>query len=583
MRTLRARHGIGVGRARRASRALRARDGARGALLLLASCGALAACTGQEVPEPPSPGIPPVRPQVPVGPPARPTLFDIRVTGPGVSIRPGGVTRLSVYVLRFGRPAAPVRVGVTGLPQGVYDSLPEDEVVLADGEAVFEIELRADASAAHSLPTSAQVTATAAGERIDMNVNVTVAGGPGDVDTSFEGGVVRTSFANSDGEANGVAVLPDAKVLVVGTVSSPHASRVALARYDRDGKLDSSFGERGVVLTSQGSSADGRAVALQRDGKVIVAGSAHGGASGVDFFVARYLSDGTLDPSFGSHGDGKVVTAIGDFADRAHAVVVQPDGKIVVGGDTFVEGSGLDFALARYLPDGSLDPSFGAGGVVVLPVQEGTGRDVVHGLALHDVAGSRGIVAVGDTGDFAVARFDGSGVLDPTFGTEGLARGLFGARRGAAYAVKVSSQGALLVAGHAAQSFAVAKLDAGGRLVSSFGDGGTTVTALSAQYADMANAIVEQQDGKIILGGFRDRLTHASGDFAFVRYLANGAVDPSFGKGGVVIFPTFGGQRHDAIRAMGIQEDERVPTARLVSVGASAQVKGAFSLMRHWL
>src|SRR5207245_5340246 len=135
----------------------------------------------------------------------------------------------------------------------------------------------------------------------------------------------------------------------------------ALARYNADGTLDPSFGGGGRVLTNFAGRDEASALALQSDGKIVVAGfSGAGGRQ--DFAVARYNPDGSLDPSFGS--GGRVLTDFGGD-DEAAALALQSDGKIVVTGFSFSDAGGSDIALARSNPDGTLDASFGSGGRVL--------------------------------------------------------------------------------------------------------------------------------------------------------------------------------------------------------------------------
>src|SRR5947209_18146229 len=171
------------------------------------------------------------------------------------------------------------------------------------------------------------------------------------------------------------------------------------------GDLDATFGTGGRVLTDFGGGAGARALALQADGRIVVAGRSRV-AVGDDFALARYNPNGSLDPSFGS--GGRVLTDFG-VDDEASALALQSDGKIVVAGFSDVVGFG--FALARYNPDGSLDPSFGSGGRVLTG-----GVALARGLVLQ--ADGRIVVAgvsagfAGDS-DFALARFNPDGSLDP--------------------------------------------------------------------------------------------------------------------------------------------------------------------------
>jgi uncharacterized delta-60 repeat protein len=173
----------------------------------------------------------------------------------------------------------------------------------------------------------------------------------GDLDPTFGvGGKVSTDFG-ADDSANDVAIQSDGKIVVVGRTFF----NFALARYNRDGSLDPDFGSGGKVITEANSIVSAQAVAIQSDGKIVVAGQ-----DSEDFATIRYNSDGTLDTSFGV--GGKVVTNFFNH-DAALAIALQPDGKIIVGGGFQNARRRFDFALARYNSDGSLDTSFGAGGL----------------------------------------------------------------------------------------------------------------------------------------------------------------------------------------------------------------------------
>src|SRR4051812_27547114 len=168
---------------------------------------------------------------------------------------------------------------------------------------------------------------------------------PGDLDVSFSGdGRQTTDFGGSD-LAAAVAVQADGKIVVAGSSDG----NFALARYGVDGALDPSFSGDGLVTTDLGGTDDGQGVAIQADGRIVVAG-----ASGGDFALARYTTGGGLDPSFS--GDGRQTTDFG-AADGATSVAIQSDGRIVLGG-----GSGGGFALARYDAAGELDASFSGDG-----------------------------------------------------------------------------------------------------------------------------------------------------------------------------------------------------------------------------
>jgi uncharacterized delta-60 repeat protein len=168
------------------------------------------------------------------------------------------------------------------------------------------------------------------------------------VTTDFGLGGINRAFA--------LVLQPDGKLVAAGT----NNIGFALARYLPDGRLDPTFGVGGKVTTdfAFGGSDQASALILQPDGKLVAAGSAIVVDEIFRFALARYRPDGSLDPTFGT--GGRVVTEFGDRANRATALVLQPDGKLVAAGAT----DDGDFALARYRPDGSLDATFGTGGEV---------------------------------------------------------------------------------------------------------------------------------------------------------------------------------------------------------------------------
>src|SRR3954470_1394584 len=255
---------------------------------------------------------------------------------------------------------------------------------------------------------------------------------PGDLDPSFGmGGKTVTRFFNNGGiEINyprAIALQPDGKMIVAGRAySSQTGDDFAIARYNPDGTLDAGFGSNGLVRTDFfGLTDQAMGVAVLPDGKIIAGGFAVVGfinnQADAAFALARYNSNGTLDAAFGS--GGKVTTNFFDSLDEAFAMVLQPDGKIVLAG--FVtqgidNGERYDFAVVRYQPDGSLDATFGNGGKTFTDF---AGRgDRAYWAALQPdgkivLAG----VAYGVTtdADFALARYNTNGTLDITFNGTG--------------------------------------------------------------------------------------------------------------------------------------------------------------------
>ena len=303
----------------------------------------------------------------------------------------------------------------------------------------------------------------------------------GSLDPTFDGdGRVTTDFGFFDGAAD-VVIGADGKIVAVGTTSDQGSgqSDIALARYQPDGSLDTSFGVGGKV-TLDFATDSGSAVALQADGRIIVAGSANYSPAvlNMDFVVARYNSDGSLDPSFG--GDGTVTIDFGP-EDLARELALQSDGKILVVGRADPDGGGdmqADFALARLNSDGSLD-TMGLDPYVDAPF--GTG-----GKVTTDFGASDELFAVGiETGGRIVgAGWSVNPQGDPPDG-----------------------------------SFALARYNVNGSLDSTFGAMGKVITDYTSG-SDRASDVLVQQNGEIVATG-----VSASGpaaDFALARYLVRG-------------------------------------------------------------
>src|SRR6266487_3106583 len=273
----------------------------------------------------------------------------------------------------------------------------------------------------------------------------------GTLDPTFgSGGKLLTDFGGQE-MAYGVRVQADGKIVAAGFSNTDGNHDFALARYDRDGTLDPTFGTGGKVLTDvsgAGSYDEARAVAVEPDGKILAAGSSDAGGS-TDFAVVRYDGDGTLDPAFGA--GGQVLTNFGG-SDYAYAVAVQGDGKVVAAGSSDAGGS-TDFALVRYNNDGSLDGRFGGGGKVLTDVSGRGSEDDARAVAVQadgEIVAAGRSNAVRDTArDFALVRYNDDGSLDGRFGAGGtVSTDVSGAgHNNEAFAVAVQADGKIMAAG----------------------------------------------------------------------------------------------------------------------------------------
>ena len=407
--------------------------------------------------------------------------------------------------------------------------------------------------------------------------------GSGEGRGSASAGWVLTDFGRDDG-ASAVAIQPDGRIVVAGgsgpQVRAPNGSDFALARYTLAGKLDPSFGVDGRVVTDFGPNSYAADVAIQADGKIVVAG----GTWGFPFHsaLARYTPDGHLDRSFGVRG--KVSTRFGP----ANAVVIQDDGKIIAAGSS---GGGeciyqKSFALARYRPDGTLDQSFGIKGTVTTDVGPCAYVDAV-------VTQGRGlIVAAGPSGSpssLTVTRYYPDGILDRSFGAGGKVRTKFGQRFATAADVTVERTGKIVVAGtsgefHADEfgtprNFALARYKPDGNLDPAFGIGGRVVTSLGA--SDRAAAVAIGIDGNIVVAGttiLREN-DELPADFALVRYRPSGSLDTTFGARGKVL-TAFAANRANSASAVAIQEDGKIVVAGRSADGVLRH-PGDFALARY--
>jgi uncharacterized delta-60 repeat protein len=538
------------------------------ALALLAACGS-------EKPDPtPDGGVPDG------GTDPKPGQFTLAVSSTQLPvIQQGSSVLFKVAVTRQSGFTGAVNLSLSGLPTGVSGPSP----TIASDSGSADLPLTATATAPHSLPTTVTVTGTSGDQVATKTFTVTVSGPPGSIDTSFgSGGPVITAVNAGEDYARAIAVQPDGKIVVAGSTITPQqGTDFAVVRYDRDGALDTAFNAGGKVTTAISTGTDeANAVAIQSDGKILVAGSTNEGTSIQRFVVARYNSNGSLDTTFGT--GGKVITSFGSGPDRAYAMAVQPDGKIVVGGEATVAATGLDFALARYNTDGSLDTGFGTGGKVTTPVQGSTGRDAIYALALQTLGGETRIVAAGGEGDFRVARFTANGTPDSSFAGNGKVSGIFGSSIGAAYGVAITSVGRIVVAGYTSNDFALARVDETGVLDSSFGTAGKVVTRLNTGNTDLASSVAIQSDGKIVAAGWVNAGATSAADFALLRFSATGELDSSFGSGGISITPVAASGKSDKANAMVLQQDDRVPTVRILVAGQADGTNSDFALTRYW-
>jgi uncharacterized delta-60 repeat protein len=334
---------------------------------------------------------------------------------------------------------------------------------------------------------------------------------PGALDTSFgNGGKKTVNFGGTDA-ARVVLVQANGRLVVAGGGAA--GGSFCVVRLRTNGTLDTTFGSGGKRIVDFGGENESvYGAALQADGRIVLAGD-----SNFRVAVARLKTNGSLDASF--EGDGKKIFSWGAIG-RAQAVVMAPNGKILIAGFSGPEGGNIQ--VARLNANGLLDKTFGVDGKAAVDFG---GDD--FGLAMARQANGRILVAGRSTaGGAVVARLRANGVVDPDFDGDGRVTLPGG---GSASAVLVQPDRNIVVAGNASGSamMTVTRLKPNGSPDTGFGTGGTA-TIDFATLADLAAGAALQPDGKIVVAGY----SQGTEDVAVARLNPNGSPDPTFGTAG---------------------------------------------------
>lgn len=369
-------------------------------------------------------------------------------------------------------------------------------------------------------------------------------------------GVATIKIGTLEDRPTAIALQKDGKIIVSGFGQSiGEYTGFAVARLNNNGLIDSSFGNNGKVLTDLKKSGIniGFAMALQNDGKIVVGGCISED-NRVEYALARYNTDGSLDNSFDL--DGIVYTSVGDSNDVCHAIAIQNDGKIVAAGTSKI-GKKANFSLVRYNTDGSLDNSFGLGGKLIIPM--GNGGDCNSMVIQNDGK----IILAGDAfnevdRDFALVRLHSNGSFDNSFGSGGKLTIPIGSADDLCGSVILQKDGKIIAVGTSrlavVNGFALARFNSDGSLDNTFSTDGKLITTVGDPNNSGGYSIALQEDGKIIVAGT------ASRHFALVRYLTDGSLDNSFGKEGQQITISENNSE-EHFRSVAIQNDGKIVAA----------------------
>jgi len=322
----------------------------------------------------------------------------------------------------------------------------------------------------------------------------------GRVDNTFGvNGKVITDFGNHE-ILKSVIFQPNGKILVTGYTGYDIIDPLVV-RYNKNGTLDSSFGNNGKIITHLGADNIGYAIAVQPDNKILVAGEWDR-----DYLLLRYLANGKPDDSFGSKG---VVRTSIDVRDNGKSIILQPDGKIVVAGasNSGYPGDENSFSLARYKPDGSLDTDFGDNGKVLTYVW--TDGSLCNSAAIQ--SNGKFVTAGSDpySGQSVMLRYTTTGKLDSSFGTNGIAN-IPNSLSCSDKIIAIQTDDKIVVSGSSGGNFLLMRYKPNGSLDKSFGVNGKVVTDFGGN--DRGYSVAIQADGKIVQSG------ESRGNFAIARF-----------------------------------------------------------------
>jgi uncharacterized delta-60 repeat protein len=389
--------------------------------------------------------------------------------------------------------------------------------------------------------------------------------GDGTLDTGFDGdGRITTKFTTTSSAVQSIGIQTDGKIVAVGYSILGSARDIAIARYLPDGALDTSFDGDGKLTTDIGDDL-AESMAIQTDGKIVVCGQSFAAPNTlVAFMSARYNTDGSLDNSY--NGNGKVLTQLPDRVGRANAAFIRPDGKIILAGhaNTF---NVSDFAVLRYEANGILDTTFEGDGIAV--VEPGNSADWIYDMAVQPdgkiVAAGYGFEGFFQT--VTVARFLPGGALDTSFGNQGSVIHFVQDLDTYANDVIVQPDGKILVSvgSYFPGRYTTLRYNANGTPDNSFGTAGVATISVGIQ-SDNAAAMVLQPDGKIVVAGFSND-SPSVGILSMIRMNPDGTSDNSFGSGGSSRF--FFTQHQNSITTMALQNDGKIIIAGSDSVSGS--------------
>lgn len=406
----------------------------------------------------------------------------------------------------------------------------------------------------------------------------------GSLDRSFgNNGLVTTNFSSiGNNQAYAIAIQGDGKIIAAGLVNNTNTSNknnFGLARYRIDGSLDKSFGNNGLVTTDfLGDDNEAHALVIQPDGKIIAGGFLNNG-SNLNFALARYNIDGSLDKNFGNNG--LVITDfLSGFSSASYSLSIQPDGKVVATGFVDQSGGKSVFALSRYDLNGSLDKSFGDNGLVITPFLLNNDYNISFASAIQ---ANGKIIAAGfisdsstySHNDFGLIRYNIDGSIDKSFGNNGVVTTDFFNDDDKIFDIAIQADGKILAAGFVRKlhtdlinNIGITRYNVNGSLDNSFGMSGKVVADFSSGEDNELSyvGLGIQSDGKILVTGVvNDTITGNNNNFGIARYNINGSKDLTFGTNGLTVTQFVSPNINDISNKLAIQKDGKIVLVGLVN------------------
>lgn len=316
----------------------------------------------------------------------------------------------------------------------------------------------------------------------------------GSIDTSFGTNGLVITDVNNHTQGNSIALQSDGKIIVAGYIENSGTSiSLLVLRYNINGSLDISFGNNGIALFN--NEMNGLSVKIQTDGKIVI-----GGRIANAFALARLKVDGNLDEDFGFNGLVTTTIIGNSYESQINAINIQNDGMIVASGFAYLSFTNVAFCTVRYDANGNIDTSFGTNGKVITDIDSSSSEY----LSAQKIQQDGKIVLTGSLSYSAIIiRYLSNGNLDPTFGTNGLVTHTFG-NSSQPYALFIQPDNKIVIAGNSPlpiNNYFIARYTDVGVLDNNFNNTGYNMLAFGSSN-NRFNSILMQQDGKLLVTGF---------------------------------------------------------------------------------